>query len=157
MSDVPAEPAVYAIYGGEVARGWVAYVGLAGSLRTRLTQHFVRRDSSVTTGTQAVGLNVEHVRSVSWWEHPRFSDGAARHAAELVAFDVLDPALRSRGNPTAAALALYQDAKFKSEMDALFRGQPNGRLVLPNLQDLARRVESIERRLAALEADAKQR
>src|SRR5256885_1817523 len=83
---------------------------------------------------------------------PRFSDEAARHAAELVALDVLDPALRSRGNPTAAALALYEDNEFKSEMEALFRGPPTGRLVLPNLQDHARRVENLERRLATLEA-----
>ena|SRR5436190_10324889 len=119
ISDVPAQPAVYAIFGGDAPRTWVAYVGLAGNLRTRLTQHFVRRDSSVTTRTTAVGLNVEHVRAVSWWQHPRFSDAAARHAAELVAFDVLDPALRSRGNSTAAALNLYQNAGFKSEMQAL--------------------------------------
>jgi hypothetical protein len=91
---------------------------------------------------------------VSWWQNPPFSDEAALRTAELVAFDVLDPALRSRGNPTAAALALYEESKFKSEMEALFRGPPTGRLVLPNLQDLAYRVESIERRLAALESSA---
>ena len=56
------------MYGGEgVGRGWVAYVGIAGNLRSRLDQHFVRRDSSVVTGTSAVGVNVEHVRYVDWW------------------------------------------------------------------------------------------
>jgi hypothetical protein len=152
MSQIPAQPAVYAIMGGDAPRSWVAYVGHGGDLRERLTQHFIRRDSSVVTGTQAVGLSVEHVRAVRWWEHPSFGDKAARHAAELVAFDVLDPALRSRGNPSSAALALYTDDKFKSDMIEVFQGPPAGQLLLPNLQDVARRLEELERRLAALEA-----
>ena len=120
------------MFGGDAPRAWVAYVGLVSNRRTRLTQHFVRRDSSVVTGTTAVGLNVDHVRAVFWWQHPLFGDEGARHAAEFVAFDVLDPALRSRGSVTSAALALYEDAKFESAMEVLFRGPPTGRLLLPN-------------------------
>jgi excinuclease UvrABC nuclease subunit len=72
-ADVPKGPAIYAMYGGEPPRSWVAYVGDAGNLRQRLTQHFVNRDSSVVTGTSAAGLNIDHVTRVDWWEHPRWS------------------------------------------------------------------------------------
>ncbi len=37
-ADVPGIPAVYAMYGGERPRTWVAYVGIAGNLQGRLTQ-----------------------------------------------------------------------------------------------------------------------
>jgi hypothetical protein len=151
LSSLPRVPSVYALYGGDEPREWVAYVGLAGNLRTRLNQHLVRRDSSVTTGTTAVGLNIEHVRRAVWWEHPRFADEAMRHAAELVAFDVLDPALRSRGNPSAAALKLYESERFRAEMELLFRGTPSGRLVIPSIETLLRRVAELERRLLILE------
>ena len=84
------------MYGGEQPRARVAYVGAAGNLRQRLGQHFINRDSSDVTGTSAAGLNIDHIRYVEWWEHPVFAEQERRRAAELVAFDVLDPALRSR-------------------------------------------------------------
>ena len=101
--DIPRCAAVYAMYGGEPPRTWVAYVGVAGDLAQRLLQHFVNRDSSVVTGASAAGINIDHVRYVRWWEHPEFEHKAAREAAESVAFEVLNPVLRSRGNVTAAA------------------------------------------------------
>jgi hypothetical protein len=100
-------------------------------------QHLVKRDSSVVTGTTAVGLNPDHVREVDWWEHEGFSDRERLEAAELVAFDVFDPALRSRGRVREAAMALAGDAEFAAEMKRLFEGPPAGRLVLPSLVDVA--------------------
>ena len=50
IADLPNEPAVYAMYGGSGAGLYVAYVGVASKLKQRVTQHLVRRDSSVTTG-----------------------------------------------------------------------------------------------------------
>lgn len=87
ISSLPTVPAVYAMYGGGSQRRYVAYVGLGESLRRRVEQHLVRRDSGVATGTQAVGLNPQHVREVRWWEHPRFADADALHAAERIAFE----------------------------------------------------------------------
>ena len=74
VSELPNEPAVYAMYGGRGKDKDVAYVGIAGKLKQRIQQHLVRRDSSVTTGVSAVSLNPEHVTKVSWWEHQSFSD-----------------------------------------------------------------------------------
>ena len=127
-AEVPKKPAIYAMYGGEPPRSWVAYVGDAGNLRQRLTQHFVNRDSSVVTGTSAAGLNIDHVTRVDWWEHPRLEEEDSRRAAELVAFDVLEPALRSRGNPRQAARELYADPDFNEELASVFRAPPTGRV-----------------------------
>ncbi len=155
--EVPRVPAVYAMYGGEGVRsGWVAYVGIAGNLHKRLDQHFIKRDSSVTTGTSAVGVNVDHVRYVDWWTHDRFHDDDQRHAAELVAFDVLNPALRSRGRPRQAALDHLHDQRFLKEIRTVLRGDPAGRLVVPKVADLANAIADLKRRLDALERESLQ-
>ena len=137
------------MFGGSLR--FAAYVGIGGDLRERASQHLVKRDSSVVTGTTAVGLNPDHVREVDWWEHEGFADRERLEAAELVAFDVFDPALRSRGRVREAATALADDAEFADEMKHLFEGPPAGRLVLPSLVDVAGRLDDVERRLAELE------
>lgn len=153
---LPARPAVYAMYGGWPPRLWIAYVGMAGNLNRRLGQHFINRDSSVTTGTAAAIINPEAVRLVRWWEHPTFTDVERLHAAELVAFDVFEPALRSRGAPRRAALAYAAEPAFRSEMEGLFREHPAGEFRLPWLWDVDARVEQLEERLAAIEARVKE-
>lgn len=140
---VPQVPAVYAMYGGEPPRTWVAYVGIAGGLQGRLIQHFVRRDSSVVTATSAVGVNIDLVHHVNWWENPEFADADRRHAAEMIAFDVLNPALRSRGSPRAAARLLTEDVAFGASMENLFRQAPTGRYTPPRLSDVASRLEDL--------------
>ena len=139
------------MYGGELPRNWVAYVGMAGNLQRRLVQHFINRDSSVVTGTSAAGLYIEWVRFVRWWEHPTFEDGDSRHAAELVAFDVLDPALRSRGTPSRVAMERYADENFRTEMKRLFSGPEAGVLQPPRVPDLAHRLDDLTARVHALE------
>lgn len=151
-SDVPRVPAVYAMHGGEPPRTWVAYVGIAGDIQGRLIQHFVRRDSSVVTGSSAVGVNIDLVRHVDWWEHPDFANGDHRHAAELIAFDVLDPALRSRGNPRQAATLLSQEPAFRAAMATLFEGPPAGRFKPPLLWDTAAQLRRLESRVDDLDA-----
>ena len=129
-SELPNVPAVYALYGGRGRGLYVAYVGIAKLLRGRVEQHLVRRDSSIVTGTTAVGLNPEHVTQVRWWEGPEFEKQDVLEAAELVAFDVLDPALRSRGNVTERAKALYKDPQFCERIRSLFSGDATGVLLL---------------------------
>src|SRR2546426_281857 len=107
LKSLPDQPAVYALYG---AGQDVAYVGIASkSLKDRITQHLVRRDSSVTTGVSVVSLNPDLVRRVDWWLHPRFTDSVALQAAEVIAFEVLDPVMRSRGGIGKAAGTLAQE------------------------------------------------
>jgi hypothetical protein len=68
-----------------------------------------------------------------------------------VAFDVLEPSLRSRGSIGAEVQALYEDHGFRTEMEAVFRSEPTGRLVLPTLSSLSERVADLERRLRQIE------
>jgi len=125
---------------------YVAYVGDATRLKNRVTQHLVRSDSSITTGTSAATLKPEYVTEVRWWE-----DGAALHAAELVAFDVLEPVLRSRGAIPKQVQALYEDEGFVTRMRALFEGEPAGRLVILTLVDALARIQELEKRVGELE------
>lgn len=155
ISELPNVPAVYAMYGGRGGSAYVAYVGLADVLKRRVGQHLVRRDSSVVTGVSAVSLNPDLVTEVRWWEHPDFTGRRVLQAAELVAFDVLEPALRSRGGITAEAKQLYADVKFSARMRTLFEGDAAGRLIIPTLHSALERVAELERRVAALERERK--
>ena len=153
VAQLPNDPAIYAMYGGGERR-WVAYVGMAGHVRQRVEQHLVLRDSSVATGTSTVGLNPDHVRAVEWWQHSLFSDKTDRAAAELVAFDVLEPALRSRGGINKLARERAGQPDFRAQMVALFKGPPTGRVLLPTFDELVERIEELERRLESLESGA---
>jgi hypothetical protein len=95
------------------------------------------------------------MRYVEWWEHDTFSDGTKRHAAELVAFDVFEPVLRSRGNPSLAAVELYNDPKFRDETERIFRGAPAGRFIHARLPDVARQLYRLEERVKTLEEGAR--
>ena len=139
------------MYGGWPPRLWVAYVGEGGNLASRIDQHFVRRDSSAATGVAAATLNPDAVREVRWWEHASFDTKAARQAAELIAFRVLDPALRSRGGIGSDAQALAAEAAFRHEMEALFESAPSGVFTLPWIWDMQTRIEQLEKRVAELE------
>jgi len=151
ISELPNTPAVYALYGGQGRGLYVAYVGVADALKRRIIQHLVSRDSSVATGTSAVGLNPDYVTEVRWWEHSEFVERHVLEAAELVAYDVLDPALSSRGNMRQKAKQLYANEEFRQKMRSLFAGEPAGRLRILTLQDVIERIVEMEERLKAVE------
>jgi len=97
ISGLPNTPAVYALYsGGRGVGRYGAYVGIAGKLKQRITQHLIRRDSSVTTGTSAASLNPDYLTELALWDHTKFHEKVALKTAEMVAFEILNPALRSR-------------------------------------------------------------
>jgi hypothetical protein len=151
ISELPNAPAVYALYGGRGQGLHAAYVGVAEALHRRIRQHLVTHDSSVTTGASVASLNPNLVTEVRWWEHPAFSERPRLEAAELVAFKVLDPVLRSRGVVQDTVNKILAEQNFESEMEALFAGDPIGRLSIPTLQDALERIEALEHQLAALE------
>src|SRR5688572_28603163 len=114
------------MYGGYDRNRYAAYVGIAGNLRNRIHQYLVRRDSSVTTGTSAVVLNVDYITEVRWWTDPYFVQRPILEAAELVAFDVLDPILRSRGVISEQARQIYARDGFVDQIRVLIEGDPAG-------------------------------
>jgi hypothetical protein len=151
ISDLPSVPAVYAMFGGQARSRFVAYVGLGSKLRGRIEQHLIRRDSSVTTGVSAVSLNPDYVTEVQWWEHSTFEKQDALEAAELVAFDVLEPALRSRGGITDRAKQLYKEQEFREQMIAVFSGEATGCLRIRSLAQACKRIGELEIRLREIE------
>jgi len=151
FSDLPNIPAVYAMYGGRGRSSHVAYVGITKVLRNRIIEHLVKRDRSVATGTTAVVLNPDYVTEVKWWEHPKFANKEYRQAAELVAFDVFEPSLKSRAQIKKESKQIYEDVKFQKEMHALFSGEPKGHLTILTLQDALARIKDLELRIEKLE------
>ncbi len=151
ISDLPNVPAVYAMFGGQGRSRHVAYVGLGSKLRGRIEQHLVRRDSSVTTGVSAVSLNPDFVTEVRWWEQPDFERQDVLEAAELVAFDVLEPALRSRGGITDRAKQLYRDDTFREQMTTVFFGEATGCLRIRSLSQAWEQIEHLAERIRRIE------
>jgi hypothetical protein len=150
IADLPNCPALYALYGGTGRHTYVAYVGITDKLKRRAIQHLVTRDSSAATGTSATGINPDYVTEIRWWEHRRFSKLVVREAAELVAFTVLDPALRSRKSVGAAAQGLAKDRRFRREMEMLLKN-PSGHARIPSLEQVARKLSAFEDRLERIE------
>jgi hypothetical protein len=151
LSPIPKVAGVYGMYGGRGRSHHLAYVGIADSLKTRIAQHLVKRDSSVATGTTAACLNPDYVTEVVWWCHEDFANRDKLGAAEHIAFGLLNPALRSRGKVTESAKIWANDNKFQNAMYHLFTHPPTDKLVLPSLHVLQRRLEALERRVVKLE------
>ena len=149
--NLPNVPAVYAFYSGGRGPQHVTYVGTAGKLKPRIMQHLIRRDSSVTTGTSAASLNPDYVTNLSWWEHPDFEQTEKLKAAELVAFEVLNPVLRSRGAVNRSALQLHSDKAFYEKIKDLFESSPTGKIKFPSLTDVIGRINQLEERIKQLE------
>ena len=148
---LPNVPAVYAFYSGGKGRKYVAYVGIAGRLKQRIAQHLIRRDSSVTTGTSAVNLNPDQVMSLSWWVHTDFDETVKLKAAEIVAFEILNPALRSRAGADSAGAAILDDKKFYNKMKILFNGNPSGTVEFVSLTDAFTEISRLKTQLETLE------
>jgi len=117
----------------------------------------VSRDASIATGTAAVGMNPDYVTDVKWWEDRRFSGKDAREAAELIAFDVFKPVLRSRKTDTKAARNLYDNRRFRKEIKALLKKDPSRYLHLPLREEVSRRLSALEERLDRIKTEERRR
>jgi hypothetical protein len=151
VADLPDVPAVYALYGGRGRSVYVASVGITDDLRARIEQLLVRHDATVATGSPAVSLNPDYVTEVRWWTHPSFLEQANLEAAELIAYDVLEPILSNRSGITDRAKQLYNDPAFVGRMMELIKERPAGHFVIRSLDDAWERIEAHEKRLAELE------
>lgn len=147
IRDLPNEPAIYALYSGHAKGEYVVYVGATKKLRQRVEQHLIKHDSSITTGKSAVKLETQFLSKLKWWEEPRFSSRARLEAAELVASDLLKPALVSRGNSRKDSRELFKDSGFYESMKKLIVN-PSGALILLTAEE---RIQKLEDRIAYLE------
>jgi len=155
ISSLPNTPAIYALYGGKGQRKFVAYIGIADKLRQRISQHLVRRDSSIVTGTSIVSLNPDYVTALKWWEYPDFSKREYLEAAEEVAFRIFNPILRSRGNLTERGQNLLKDPEFNKKMETLFQGETLKSLEFPDFQDLLEKLNELETEVKSLKMQSK--
>ena len=65
---------------------------------------------------------------ISWWTHDSFSNRDKLEAAEIVAFEIFNPILRSRGNLTDGAKAMLTQ-NFEKEMKRLFKTESSGKFL----------------------------
>ena len=99
----------------------------------------------------AVSLNPDHVTEVRWWTHAALLEQDALEAAQLVAFDILEPLLANRHTVSDRARHMYRDPVFVARMMELIKEGPAGHLAIRTLDDAWERIEDQEHRLANLE------
>ena len=151
-SSIPKEAGIYAMYDRNRE---VAYVGVSKNLRNRIEDHMTYRSSSVTTGVSATVLNPEKVGHICWWLNPKFSDKGYREAAEVIAFKILNPSLRSRGKVINRTKPFLEDQTFCDEMARLFRSKPSGVFYPKTFDNLADLVLELQNRVSELEKQRK--
>ena len=143
LSSIPKAAGIYAMYDRS---GCVAYVGLSKKLRNRIRDHTTYHNRA-----SATVLNLDQVSRICWWLNPKFSDKTYREAAEVVAFEVLNPSLCSRGKVTKRAKDVLKDQTFRDEMACLFRGKPSGVFYPKTLDNLVDLVLKLDKRVSELE------
>jgi len=150
MKRVPYSQGIYAMFESKLDKNAV-YIGISTNLRNRIRQHMIRRDSSVTTKTSAVRLNPDYIEVIKWWVNDKFEDKVVLEAAELVAFDVFNPVLRSKGSVSLEAKKLYKKEKFKSEIKSILLDKQSGYLHFPDLNNVLSKIDKLKMRVDNLE------
>ena len=72
-------------------------------------------------------------------------------ADEMVAFEVLNPALRSRAGSDNAGLTMLADKKFYNRRKSLFTGNPSGTIKFYSLSDAIKGINKLNKRVDKLE------
>ena len=151
INQAPDVPAIYALYDID---GRAAYVGETANLRDRLERHLIRRSSSPVANPCAAMLNIDYISRVEWWAGGNtydFHDGITRKAAEIVAFDVINPYLRSKSSLDTKALEKYSERLFRQDITKLLRVKPSTPLYIPQLHDAFIEINSLKNRINELE------
>ena len=128
----------------------VAYVGSSRNLKERIRDHIIRRNSSVVTGVSAAVLNPDKVSHICWWCHQDFSDKNRLGAAEIVAFEVFNPSLRSLAPVAKAAQGVLKDGDFCRIMKQVFKGKPDGLYYPMTFDNLVYWTQNIEGEVPSL-------
>ena len=152
LSNIPRLPGIYAM---RTNSSDVAYVGLSKNLHDRIQQHLYLRDSSVTTGVQATLLNPDQISRVDYWHDTIFEDSDTLRAAEVIAFEVFSPSLRSRGKNSKAATSKLEDEDFVIQVRSILQKAPTGSHIPQNLHNLWQLVERLSTEIASLREQLK--
>ena len=84
IKHLPQFPGIYGFKRSNNIQDNYSYNGLSNKLRESLSQHLLKSDSSVTTGTSAISLNPDKIAECHWWIHKSFGTREYLEAAELI-------------------------------------------------------------------------
>jgi len=152
MYNVPDIPAVYAFHGSGKGKQYVVYVGYAHHLKQRIIKHLIGRDNKDAAGASAISLNPNQLIRLEWWQHPSFDKTVNLRVAEIVAIEILQPALRRRTRGGKHCKLVIRDGSFVISMQELFKGPPTGSVEIYSLSDALRKIDLLEKRIEHLEA-----
>ena len=150
LRHLPQFSGIYAFKGINDRSGMYSYIGMASQLRDRVSQHLIRRDSSVTTGASTVALNPDKISECHWWVHDSFTDKGYLEAAELIAFNKFNPTLTSRGSVSNQAKEISSETNFKDDMDSLFDNIPSGYAIFYDLDWAIEKIKELEKEIELL-------
>ena len=147
---LPQFPGIYGFKGPNDTQGAYSYIGLSNKLRERVSQHLLKRDSNVSTDTSAVSLNPDKISECHWWIHETFGEREYLEAAELIAFEIFNPILVSRGTPSSSVLEISKDQDFRKQMKELFSNVPSGYIIFYDLSWAVSKIKELENEILEL-------
>ena len=150
IKHLPQFPGIYGFKGPNDIQGNYSYIGISNRLRERVSQHLLKRDSSVATGASAISLNPDKIAECHWWIHETFGNRETLEAPELIAFGRFNPTLVSRGSPSAKALELSNDKGFRKQMNELFSNVPSGYIKFYDLSWAVNKIKELENEISEL-------
>ena len=150
IKHLPQFPGIYGFKGPNDIQGAYSYIGLSNKLRERVSQHLLKRDSSVSTGASAISLNPDKISECHWWIHESFGEREYLEAAELIAFERFNPTLVSRGSPSTKALDISNNEDFIKQMEKLFSNVPSGYIKFYDLSWAVNKIKELENEILEL-------
>ena len=121
-----------------------SYIGLSNKLRESMSQHLLKRDSSVATGASSISFNPDKIAECNWWIHESFGTREYLEATELIAFERFNLTLVSRVTPSTRTLEISNDEVFKKKMDKLFSNVPSGYIKFYDLSWAINKIKELE-------------
>ena len=150
IKHLPQFPGIYGFKRPNNIQDNYSYIGLSNKLRESVSQHLLKRDSSVATGASAISLNPDKIAECHWWIHESFGAREYLEAAELIAFERFNPTLVSRGSPSTKALDISNNEDFKKQMEKLFSNVPSGYIKFYDLSWAVNKIKELENEILEL-------
>ena len=141
---LPQFPGIYGFKRPNNVQDNYSYIGLSNKLREIVSQHLLKRDSSVATCASAILLNPVKIAECHWWIHESFGTREYLEAAELIVFERFNLTLVSRLTPSTRALEIPNDEVFKKQMDKLFSNVPSNYIKFYDLSWAINKIKELE-------------
>ncbi len=150
IKHLPQFPGIYGFKRPSDNKGAYSYIGLSNKLRERVSQHFLKRDNSVSKSANEISLNPDKIEECHWWIHETFGERQYLEAAELIAFEIFNPKLMSRSSPSSSALQISKDKEFRKQMKELFSNIPSGYIIFYDLSWAVTKIKELENEILEL-------